>query len=137
MKPLSRALPLVFAYCLLLASIAGADAELTAVRNMNLDSKPLDIATTVDGKLVYVLMPGTIQVYNVLSNRVTRTIPVDGKFDRITASSFGKTLVLSSTTDNTLQVLKVDLIRNIDISGRPYKGPAQAPVVIAIFDDYQ
>ena len=136
MKPLSRALPLVFASCLLLAPIAGADVELTAMRNMQLDSKPLDIATTVDGKLVYVLMPGTIQVYNVLSNSVTRTIPVDGKFDRITVS-LGNTMVLSSSTDNTLQVLKVDLIQNIDISGRPYKGPAQAPVVIAIFDDYQ
>jgi hypothetical protein len=119
-----------------LVPLAGADVELTAVRNISLDSKPLDIATTVDGKLVYLLMPGTIQVYNVVSDRVTRTIPVDGKFDRITVS-LGNTMVLSSSTDNTLQVLKVDLIQNIDISGRPYKGPAQAPVVIAIFEDYQ
>lgn len=124
------------AVCLLLAPIAGADVELTAMRNMSLSSKPLDIATTVDGKLVYILTPGTIQVYNVLSNRVTRTIPVDGKFDRI-AVSLGNTMVLSSSSDSTLQVLKVALIQNVDISNRPFRGPADAPVVIAIFDDYQ
>jgi hypothetical protein len=62
---------------------------------------------------------------------------VDKKFDRITYSGKSNTLVLTSSSSERLNIIRVDQIYDIDISGLPFKGPAGAPVTIAVFDDYQ
>ena len=46
-------------------------------------------------------------------------------------------LFLSSRKDMTVKLITLDFIRNIDVSGAPFKGAADAPVVIAVFDDFE
>ena len=46
-------------------------------------------------------------------------------------------LLLTSRKNKTVQILLLDFIQDIDISNSPFKGPADAPVEIAVFSDFQ
>ena len=117
--------------------IVHADVDLTAVKQIELDAQPLDIATSADGTLLFVLAPGEILVHSISKNRVTSRMPVDKAFDRITYSAKDNSLILTSSSSKTLKIIRVDRIYDIDISGLPFNGPENAPVTIATFDDYQ
>jgi hypothetical protein len=116
---------------------AHAKVDLTSMEDIKLDVQPLDVATSADGKLVFLLAPGKLLVYSVPEKRVTKTLVVDAAFDRISYSEESKLLILTGTTSKRLRIVRVEPIQEIDISGRPFKGPADAPVTIAVFDDYQ
>ena len=114
-----------------------ADVDWTLIKQIDLDVQPLDIVVSEDGKMVFVLSAGEILVYSPPKNRIENRIPIDKEFDRVTYSGQSNTLILSSTSGKMLRIMRVDQIYPIDISGLPIKGPANAPVTIAVFDDYQ
>jgi hypothetical protein len=49
----------------------------------------------------------------------------------------GDSLILNSNKNKTVQIIVLDFIQNINIFGSPYKGSDDAPVVVAVFDDFQ
>ena len=49
----------------------------------------------------------------------------------------GEFLLLADNKANTVEIVRLSFVVDIDISGLPFKGPANAPVVIAMFSDYQ
>jgi hypothetical protein len=55
----------------------------------------------------------------------------------ISSSPSGDFLLLADSTANTLEIVKLDYVVDIDISNLPFKGPENAPVLIAVFSDYQ
>lgn len=114
-----------------------ADIDWTVIKQFDLSSKPLDVATSDDGRMVFVLTKGEIVVYSPTQNNIFKRIPLDQEFDKIEYSTRGSILVLTSSTLNTLKIIQVDQIYPIDISGLAYKGPENAPVTIVVFDDYQ
>ncbi len=122
---------------LLFFHIAYANVDLTPVRQTNIGFHALDIATSEDGKLVFLLAPEKVLVYSLKENKVINSIPLADTFDRIAYSLKNKQLILTSSTSKILKIIQVESIYDIDISERPFKGPADAPVTIAIFDDYQ
>jgi len=124
-------------FFLILSQNVFADIDWTTIKQFDLSSKPLDVATSDDGRMVFVLTRGEIIVYSPAQNNIFKRIPLDQEFDKIEYSTRGSILVLTSSTLNTLKIIRVDQIYNIDISGLPFKGPANAPVTIAVFDDYQ
>ena len=107
------------------------------VNQIQLDIRPIDLAASEDGRLIFVLTTDDIIVYDRSQKKIETRIPVDGEFDRITYSGNTNTLFLTSQRTNILRMVRVDRIHDIDISGLPFMGPADAPVVIAVFDDYQ
>ena len=109
----------------------------TIVRQINLDAEPLDIAASADGRLIFVLVPGEILVYSISEDNVTNRIPIDKAFDRLTHSARTNVLILTSSSAKTLKIIQLEAIHNIALSGLPFKGPADAPVTIAVFSDYQ
>jgi hypothetical protein len=128
--------------CLLLGffgipQLFGAEIDWTTLKQINLDGNPTDIATAEDGSLIFVLTPGEILVFSPLKNTIVNRIPVDKEFDRLTYSSRSNMLVLTGGASKTLRMIRVDRIYDIDISDHPIKGPADAAVTIAVFDDYQ
>ncbi len=111
--------------------------ELTPFTQTDLGVKPLDVAASADGKLVFLLAPGKLLVYSVPEKRATDSIVVDASFDRISYSENSKLLILTSGSSGKLRMIRVEPVKEIDISGHPFKGPADAPVILAVFDDYQ
>ena len=123
--------------CLVISNNLYADIDWTDVKQFDLSSKPLDVATSDDGRMVFVLTRGEIVVYSPDKNSIFKRIPLDQEFDKIEYSTRGSILVLTSSTLKTLKIIRVDQIYPIDISGLAFKGPENAPVTIAVFDDYQ
>ena len=52
-------------------------------------------------------------------------------------SEKNSTLILTNAATNTIKILGIDLVQEISIEGSPFKGPENAPVTLAVFDDYQ
>ena len=62
---------------------------------------------------------------------------MDEAFDRISHSSLADLLILTDREGKRLEVVQFEVSKEIDVSGLPFKGPENAPVVVAVFSDYQ
>jgi len=120
-----------------IASAQPIDIDWAPVGQIKLESPPLDVDSTADGELVFVLMPGKIVVYNGSANRQLNQIPVDQGYNRLTYSTETETLILTSSITNDLKVIHIDQVYKISVEGSPFLGPENAPVTIAVFDDYE
>lgn len=114
---------------------AGLDWQV--INQIKLEEAPLDVATSTDGRWIFVLTQGEVLVYSTLEEKVVNRIPVDKILDMLTHSEKDNTLVLGSHSGKTLKIIQLEVIHTIDISGLPFKGPEHAPVIIAVFGDYQ
>jgi len=114
-----------------------AEIDLTLIKQTNLDVQPLDIAASDDGKMIYVLARGEILVYSIDEDKVSNRIPIDKDFDKLTYAAKDNVLILTSSSSKTLKIIQVDFIYNIALDSLPFKGPVDAAVTIAVFDDYQ
>ena len=114
-----------------------AEIDWTLIKQTNLKVQPLDVATSDDGKLIFVLSPGEILVYSIADDKVANRIPIDKDFDRVTYAGKNNALILTSSSSKSLKIIQIDFIYNIVLDGLPFKGPADAAVTIAVFDDYQ
>jgi hypothetical protein len=114
-----------------------AEADLKTLRELDLKTKPLDVSPSADGELLFILAPGEVLVYSLREGKITERVPVGKEFDRIAASPRGNLITVTSSTKNSLQILLLDFTYPIDVTGRPFKGPENAPVVVAVFTDYQ
>jgi protein-disulfide isomerase len=116
--------------------MVNASVEWSLKRQLNLEASPSDVAASPDGKLVYVLVPGKILVYSVTENKVIDFMPVGRSADKLTMGK-DNSFIVTSSTEKTLKIYQAEIRHQIDISGLPFKGPEQAPVVIAVYSDYQ
>jgi len=138
----ARRIVLILA-CLLLATwtfspqILQAEVEWKILKDLELINTPLDIAPSVDGKWLFILTPGEILIFSVSEGTLSDRIPVDKDFDRIAPLRRPDLLSLTSSTKKTLRVILFETIHKFDLTGLPYKGPQEARVTVAVFDDYQ
>ena len=106
-------------------------------KQMNLSGQPLDVAASDDGQLLFVLLPGKVAVYSNFGDQPLNKIPVGNEFDTLAYSDQSGLLMLTNSTTNLLKIIRIDLVHDISIEGSPIKGPLNAPITIAVFDDYQ
>lgn len=119
------------------ASVGSATLEWEILRTLKLDSAPLDMAIAPDGKSVYILTDkGDIQIYD-LDGRLKDKIEIREPVDQIKVGPGGDQLFVTDRQNKTVKVIKLDFIRQITINGSPFKGPEDAPVVIADFSDFE
>ena len=111
--------------------------EWKVIQKLDLKNTPLDIASSADGQWLFILTPGEILVFSTQEGKITEQVPVDPSVDRITAFPRGNVVAVSSSTQKTLQIIYLETVHKIDVTGLPFKGPQDAPVTIAIFTDYQ
>lgn len=128
---------IVCATVVLLMQNAFADIEWSAKKQLPIDAAPLDSALSDDGTLMFMLTPGKILVYSIAKEKVVNRIPVDKSFDRLTFSPKQNRLIVTSSSKKTLKIIDLEFLQKIDIAGLPHKGPKNAPVTIAVFNDYQ
>jgi hypothetical protein len=95
------------------------------------------MAVSADGRRLFVLNDqGKVIIYSA-GAEVEGTVEVGADVDKIRLGPQGDVLIANSRTNKTVQFFDIDFIQQINIAGSPFKGPADAPVVIAVFDDFQ
>lgn len=119
------------------SSLGLAEVEKGASRTIQLAAKPIDMTTTADGKYTFVLAEGGKVLIIDSSGKVSDTLKVSESARSIGTSPDGRFLMITDDAANTLEVVQISFIVEIDVSGLPFKGPADAPVTIAVFSDYQ
>lgn len=140
MKKIAPLIGLVFFvvfYFVVTAQLVRAEMDLRIIKHINVKETPLDVAASADGEFIFVLVPGEVLVYSIPKDSVTDRIKIDEAFDRLTYSEKNSTLILGSSVIRALSIIQVERVYNIVLSGLPFKGPADAPVAIAVFEDYQ
>jgi hypothetical protein len=123
---------------LLVWSVPGmATVESFVVKTFTLNEKPRDTAISLNGKWIYILtQKGEILIYGS-DGKLEDTIPVGEHVDSIDVGPNEEVLLLTSGKNKTVQIITLDFVREINISGSPFKGNPDAPVVIATFDDFE
>ena len=114
-----------------------AEVEMGDSRTFKLDAKPIDMTTSADGKYTFVLAEGGKVFIIDSSGTVKDSLAVSESVVSIGTSPGGDFLLLADSKSNTLEVVKISFVVDVDISGLPFKGPANAPVVVAVYSDYQ
>ena len=116
---------------------AAENVEFNILRTLRLETTPIDVAITPDGRQIYVLNDrGEILVYSS-THKLEGKIKVDNQVDQIKLGPRGDTLILTSSQIKTIQLATVDFIKNINTTGAPFKGAEYAKVEIVVFDDFQ
>ena len=132
---------IVFSVLMVLGSVtmshAAASVDWDVEKTLQLKSEPVDVAVSPDGRRIFVLNDlGQILIYSSEGSFLDKIV-VGKQFDHVTVSPRGDQLILNSRKKKSVQVINLDFIQDINVSGSPFKGPENAPVVVAIFDDFE
>ncbi len=99
--------------------------------------KILSMVHSLDGKFVFLLNDKQqVQVYNS-QGQLQGSIPVAEGVSSIDIAPQGETLYLINNTTQFFTSIAISFIVDIDITGSPFKGPADAPVTITLFTDFE
>jgi protein-disulfide isomerase len=114
-----------------------ARMESTVLETFNLESPPRDVAVSADGEWIFVLAKdGKIHVFDSRGQK-NDTLSPNIKVDGIEAGPRPDRLFLRSEGGKAVQLLQVEPIRDIPAAGSPSKGPADAPVEIVVFSEFE
>jgi hypothetical protein len=128
---------LIAVLLLTLSSMVNGAVEGDVKKTLNLESPPLDLAASLNGKYIYVLTDqGDILIYSI-EGKLEGKIAVRSQVDGIRVGPWEDVILLSSKKNKQVQILLLDFMKDIDLSHSPFKGPADAPVEIAVFSDFQ
>jgi hypothetical protein len=137
MKNRPTAFLLIVMLFLTLSSIVNGAVEGDVKKTLNLESPPLDLAASLNGQYIYVLTDQkNILIYSI-EGELEGKIPVGSQVDSIKVGPWEDVILLTSKKNKQVQILLLDFIKDIDLSNSPFKGPADAPVEIAVFSDFQ
>lgn len=133
--------PLIFilliCMCLIYPFSAFAEVDWTIQQIINFEKKPVDVVMSDRGLYMFVLTDdGIVHVYDSAGNLKGR-IEAGKDVDQITAGPKDNLLILKSKKNKDVQTVIIDFIKDISIEGSPFKGNADAPIVIVDFTDYQ
>lgn len=104
---------------------------------LKLDTQPLDVAVPNNGNSIFILSKsGKILIYS-FDGELKGEIDAGNHVDQIKAGPSDEWLFLSSRENKTVKILHVDFMQHIDISGSPFLGPENAPIVMVVFSDFQ
>jgi DNA-binding beta-propeller fold protein YncE len=127
----------VFLTVLTTASCVLAAVEITPQKTLKTDGVPVDIAVSQDGNLTFVLTDnGNVLIYDRTGN-LTDTVKIGPHIDQIEIGPRGERLFVTSRKNKTVEIIALDFIHEINTLGSPTKGPPEAPMVIAVFSDFQ
>ena len=121
----------------IVSSNSSAEVEGDIQRTLKLQEAPVDVAVSLIGKWLFVLtQTGSIQVYTP-DGKLEGQITVGSQVDGIRVGPREDLLLLTSRQEKTVQIVTLDFIRPVNVTGSPFKGPDNATVVIAVFSDFE
>lgn len=114
-----------------------ADVDSRILTRLTLKESPLDMSTSRDGRWLYLLTaPGDLLIY-AADGRYNGKVEVGRGFDQVEAGAREDQVYLLNRKEKRIQVVEVTYTFDIDTSQSPFKGPADAPVVIVEYTDFQ
>ncbi len=120
-----------------LLSYSFAQVEWMPAGDLKVKDPILDFTLSPDGKHFFVLTKGgNIFIYD-REGKPAGKISTGKDVNRISLSPDGGQIFLSSDQTGIIEWIDFDFIFDITVSGSPYKGPSNAPVVLAVFSDFQ
>ncbi|MFT5701670.1 MAG: protein-disulfide isomerase [Desulforhopalus sp.] len=139
----------IFTGCLLSLAIATqANAELpqsgkdnfvewNVVNKWSIGARTLDMVHSLDGKFVYVLTnKKQVKVFDN-TGKLQGSIPVASTVSAIDIAPQGELLYLIDNATNQFQAISVAFVHTINTKGSPFEGPADAPVTLTLFTDFE
>ncbi|MEJ2137703.1 MAG: thioredoxin domain-containing protein [Desulfofustis sp.] len=124
--------------CLLIPVVpVGAEMQVELNKRQPLGKTPLDIAQSVsDGRLFVLLEGGTVQILSP-NGEIQEHFQADPDVTTLEVSPDGKRLYLGNAKLNELQFIEVSIVYDLPVNNSAIKGPADAPVTVTLFDDFQ
>ncbi len=137
LKQIEIFIVLFFFLFLLFSSNLYGGVDLTTLSEKNIDVQPLDVASSENGSMIFILSAGELIIYSSKNYEIISRSSIDASYDKIAYSGKNNTLILTSRSSKLLKIIDVEQIYKISLSSLPFKGAIDAPVIIAVFDDYQ
>jgi len=130
-------IPFVLVLMAVPASLQAAAMDWDVIKTLKIKDEPIDLAFSTSRNQFYVLTAtGEILIY-ATDGSLVESIPVGTGFDQLRHIQGSDILLLTSRRDKTVKIIELAYVQDIDLSGSPTKGPADAPVVIVVFTDFQ
>ena len=106
-------------------------------QSWSVGSETLDMVHSLDGKYVFVLTKQQkITIYDD-RGQLQGSIPVSKSVSAIDIAPQGEFLFLIDNETKTFTRLSIAFVVDIDTAGSPFQGPADAPVTLALFTDFE
>ena len=123
--------------CLCLTMPALAKTDWQVRQKLQLEQAPIDMLVSSNNKWIYILTSdGQIVIYST-RGQIKDTISVGPDIDQIKAGPREDMLFLLSRESKSVQIISIDFTEEISTRGSPAKGPAEAPITVAVFSDFQ
>jgi hypothetical protein len=98
---------------------------------------PVDMVQSVDGKYIYILTDNHKLLIYEPNGTLKASVDVDPGVVAIDTDARGENVLLIDQDNKSFSIFSVDFVAEIDISGAPVKGKADAPVTVAVFSDFE
>ncbi len=136
MKRVGRSLVVLLA-AVGLATAAPADVDWQVLGNIDVDAEVRDMAISAEGRWVYVLtVDNEIRIYSS-GGKLKGAMPIATGYDRIKAGPREDILLVSNRDERNVQLVSVNPVHEFNLTDAPTKGPANAPVTITVFSDFE
>lgn len=131
-------LPALLLITLCLASQPAAAAlEWQSGPALKTAAAPIDVTISADGNRTFVLTEGgKIHIYDQ-AGKLSESMEVDPNTDHIATNGDGNLLIISSSKSGVAQQIEISYRFPFDYKDSPFLGNADAPVVLAVFSDFQ
>ena len=123
---------------LLLSSSTGfAEIEWNVLQTLNLKEPPVDIAfSTSRNKILVLTEKGNLQIFEPDGQQIAN-LDVGKGFNRLYHVQGSDVVLLSGQNNKTAKIVELSFIEQINTIGAPFLGADNAPVVIAVFSDFE
>ena len=113
------------------------DLNWTVQANWSLPAKPLDLVHSLDNKKVFILTAASKVHIFAADGRKLGEMPVEADTVAIDIAPRGEMLYLINGRTNSFTAMDIGFSQQIDITGAPVRGKADAPVTLVVFSDFE